>query len=332
MLTRRRFIGQSALLTASLAAPSILTLRAARAADEWPSRNVTVAIPAAPGGTTDVIGRKLCEKLEAQFGKPFVVENKPGGAGNIAVEAVVSAPKDGYTLILGTLGNLVTNRFLFDDLKFDVDRDLTPVTRVFGIDHVLCVTNSFPAKSVAEFVEHAKANPGQVTYASSGIGGGVHLLTVMLELRTGIKLRHIPYKGSAPALVDVVAGNVDCIVDGITSSGPQIDGGNLRALAVTNSHRNERLPDIPTMEEAGVPNYAGQAWGTMMAPAGTPPEIVEKISAATQEIYRQPDMVEFFAAQGAEATSSSPADTGAFLAHEAEVWGEVIREGNVKQG
>ena len=329
MLTRRKFSG---LVTASLAAPAIISAGAARGATNWPNRYVTVYIPAPPGGTTDIIGRKLAEALQMRLGQPFKIENQGGASGNIAAETVARSPNDGYTLLVGTLANLATNQFLFPNLKFNVQRDLSPVTRVFGVDNILCVTKKFPAKDMKEFIAYAKANPGKITFASSGVGGSLHLFAVMLELRAGIQMRHIPYSGSAPAIIDVVAGNVDVIFDSIPSSGPQVDSSNMRALAVSSANRSARLPNVPTMAESGVANFAGQAWGTMMAPAGTPPEIVDKLSTLTQEIYKQPAILKFFADQGAEATASSPAETGAFLKRESETWGEVIKAGNVKLG
>jgi tripartite-type tricarboxylate transporter receptor subunit TctC len=324
MLTRRGF---SKLLTAAAVAP-VLSPAVVRA-DEWPSRPVTIVVPFSAGGTTDIIGRKLAEELKQKFGQNFVIDNRTGAAGNIGVEYVVRAPKDGYTLLIGTVGSLAANQHLYS-LPYNIPRDLAPVSQVFAVDHVVCTTPSFPPANMAELVAYAKANPEKVTYGSSGIGSGVHLFGVLLEMRTGIKMKHIPYRGSAPAITDVVAGHINMIIDGIPSSAPFVESGKMKALANTSGRRNKRMPNVPTMMEAGIPDYDSNAWGSLMAPAGTPDAVIQKISAAVQEAYKKPDLLKFFADQGADAIASSPAQLGAFLKREGELWGNVVKAGNVK--
>jgi tripartite-type tricarboxylate transporter receptor subunit TctC len=305
MTTRRQF--------ATLAAASLVAPRLAHAAEEWPGRQVTIVVPFAPGGATDIVARLLAEELRQKFGQPFVVENKTGAAGNIGIEAVVRSPANGYTLLFGTMGSLTTNPHLYADAKFNVQRDLVPISQTFKVDHILVVNAKLPFKSVGDLVAFARANPGKLTYGSAGVGSSVQMFAVMLEMRTGIKLTHVPYKGSAQALNDVVAGHIDMVMDSVPTSLPQIEAGNTRPLAVTSGTRNKRLSSVPTMMEAGVPDYDTAAWGSLMAPAGTPPDVVAKLSAAVQEAYRKPQLQKEFADRGVEAVASTPGELAALI-------------------
>lgn len=320
MTTRRQF---AAIATASLLAPRLAY------AQDWPSRAVTIIVPFAPGGATDIVARLLAEELRQRFGQSFVVENRTGAAGNIGVEVVVRAPPNGHTLLFATMGSLTTNPHLYTDAKFKVERDLVPISQTFKVDHILVVNPKLPAKSVAELVAHAKANPDKVTYGSAGVGSSVQMFAVLLEMRTGIKLRHVPYKGSAPALNDVVAGHIDMLMDSVPTSLPHIEAGNTRPLAITSGTRNKRLPNVPTMMEAGVPDYDTAAWGSLMAPAGTPPEIVARLSAAVQEAYGKPQVQKEFAERGVEAVASTPEQLAALIKRDTELWGQVVKEGKV---
>ena len=320
MTSRRQF---AVLAGASLVAPRLAY------ADDWPSRPVTIIVPFAPGGATDIVARLLAEELRARFGQPFIVENRAGAAGNIGVEAVVRAPPNGYTLLFATMGSLTTNPHLYTDAKFKVDRDLVPISQTFKVDHILVVNPKVPAKTVAELVAYAKANPDTLTYGSAGVGSSVQMFAVLLEMRTGIKLRHIPYKGSAPALNDVVAGHLDMLMDSVPTSLPQIEAGNTRPLAITSGTRNKRVANVPTMMEAGVPDYDTAAWGSLMAPAGTPPDIVAKLSAAVQEAYRKPQLQKEFADRGVEAVASTPEQLAALIKRDTELWGQVVKAGKV---
>jgi tripartite-type tricarboxylate transporter receptor subunit TctC len=300
----------------------------ARAAD-WPTRPVTIVVPFAPGGATDIVARLLAEELRQQFNQPVVVQNRTGAAGNIGLEAVVRAPADGYTLLQGTMGSLTTNPHLYKDAKFRVERDLLPISLTFKVDHILIVNPRVPAKSVRELVALARANSDKLTYGSAGVGSSVQMFAVLLEMRTGIKMRHVPYKGSAPALADVVGGHIDMLMDSVPTSLPQIEAGKTRALAVTSGVRNKRLPNVPTMMEAGIPNYDAAAWGSLMAPAGTPPEIVKRLSAAVQEAYKKPQVQTTFADRGVEAAASTPEQLTALIRRDTELWGQVVKAGNV---
>lgn len=320
MKTRRPF---TALLAAGLLCPNLVH------ADDWPSRPVNIVVPFAPGGATDIVARLLAEELRQRFDQPFVVQNRTGAAGNIGVEAVVRAPADGYTLLQGTMGSLTTNPHLYTDAKFRVERDLLPISLTFKVDHILIVNPRVPAKNVGELVAYARAHPDKLTYGSAGVGSSVQMFAVLLEMRSGIKMRHVPYKGSAPALADVVGGHIDMLMDSVPTSLPQIEAGKTRALAVTSGVRNKRLPNIPTMMEAGIRDYDTAAWGSLMAPAGTPPDIVRKLSTAVQEAYKKSQVQTTFADRGVEAVASTPEHLNALIRRDTELWGQVVKAGKV---
>lgn len=320
MKTRRPF---TALLAACLLCPNLVH------ADDWPSRPVNIVVPFAPGGATDIVARLLAEELRQRFDQPFVVQNRTGAAGNIGVEAVVRAPADGYTLLQGTMGSLTTNPHLYTDAKFRVERDLLPISLTFKVDHILIVNPRVPAKNVGELVAYARAHPDKLTYGSAGVGSSVQMFAVLLEMRSGIKMRHVPYKGSAPALADVVGGHIDMLMDSVPTSLPQIEAGKTRALAVTSGVRNKRLPNIPTMMEAGIRDYDTAAWGSLMAPAGTPPDIVRKLSTAVQEAYKKSQVQTTFADRGVEAVASTPEHLNALIRRDTELWGQVVKAGKV---
>ena len=316
-------------LFAALLAVCMLCSNLARAQD-WPNRPVTIVVPFAPGGATDIVGRLVAEELRQRFNnQSFVVQNRTGAAGNIGLEAVVRSPADGYTLLQATMGTLTTNPHLYKDAKFRVERDLVPISMTFKVDHILIVNRSLPAKSVKELVALAKANPEQLTYGSAGVGSSVQMFAVLLEMRTGIKLSHVPYKGSAPALADVVGGHIVMLMDSVPTSLPQIEAGKTRALAVTSGARNKRLPNVPTMMESGIPNYDTAAWGSLMAPAGTPPDIVKRLSLAVQEAYKKPQVQTTFSDRGVEAVASTPEQLRALIRRDTELWGQVVKAGNV---
>jgi len=320
MTPRRQF---AALLAACMLCPIF-----ARAAD-WPTRPVTIVVPFAPGGATDIVARLLAEELKQRFDQPFIVQNRTGAAGNIGLEAVVRAPADGYTLLQGTMGSLTTNPHLYKDAKFSIERDLAPISLTFKVDHILVVNPGVPAKSVKELVALAKANPDKLTYGSAGVGSSVQMFAVLLEMRTGIRMRHVPYKGSAPALADLLGGHIDMLMDSVPTSLPQIEAGKTRALAVTGGNRNKRLPNVPTMMEAGIPNYDTAAWGSLMVPAGTPPDIIKRLSLAVQEAYKKPQAQKTFSDLGVDAVASTPEQLSTLIRRDTELWGQVVKAGNV---
>jgi tripartite-type tricarboxylate transporter receptor subunit TctC len=298
-------------------------------ADDWPSRPVSIVVPFAPGGATDIVARLLAEELRQRFDQPFIVRNLAGAAGNIGIEAVVRAPADGYTWLQGTMGSLTTNPHLYADAKFRIERDLLPISLTFKVDHILIVNPRVPAKNVGELVAYAKSHSDKLTYGSAGVGSSVQMFAVLLEMRSGIKLRHVPYKGSAPALADVMAGQIDMLMDSVPTSLPQIEAGITRALAVTSGVRNKRLPNVPTMLESGIPDYDTAAWGALMAPASTSPDIIKKLSAAVQEAYKKPPVQKLFSDRGVDAISSTPEQLSTLIRRDTELWGQVVKAGKV---
>jgi len=320
MISRRQFSGMAGLCAL---APCLAR------ASEWPERPVSIVVPFAPGGATDVAARILATELTQKFGHSFVVENRTGAAGNIGLEAVARSQPNGYTLAFGTMGSLTTNPHIYKDARFSAERDLKPISQTFKVDHILVVNPKLAARNVSELVALARANPDKLTYGSAGTGSSVQMFAILLEMRTGIKMRHIPYKGSAPALADLLAGNIDLLMDSVPTSLSQIQAGKVRALALTSGVRNKRVPEVPTMLEAGVADYDTAAWGSLMAPAGTPDAIVARLSEAVQEAYRKPSVQEKFAAQGMDAVSSTPTQLASLIRRDTELWGKVVSAGKI---
>lgn len=321
MLNRRQ------LLATGLAASMPCTTLAQ--ADDWPARPVSVIVPFAPGGATDLVARTLAEELRAQLGRPFVVENRAGAAGTIGVEYVARAASDGYTLLFATQGTMTINPHLYRASPVNIARDLVPVTQTFSVDHILVVPARSEARTLAEFIALARARPGQLSYGSAGVGSSVQLYAILLEMMAGIQLLHVPYRGSSPALMDVMGGRLDMLMDSVPSSIAHIRSGAVRALAVTSARRNAALPDVPTMAEAGVAGYEAVAWGAFMAPAGTPDVIVERLGHAVRTAYAKPAVVRSLAERGTDAVASTRAELTALIAQDGERWGRVVREARI---
>ena len=322
MLNRRQFSG---LLAAGVAMPNI-----ARAAEDWPNRPVTIICPFAAGGSTDIVARLLAEELRKKFNNPFVVENRTGASGNIGVEAGARAAKDGYTLTVGTMGTLTTNQFLFDDLKFDAQKDFAPISQMFKVDHVLVVNPKFPVNTLQELLAKAKAEPGKITYGSSGAGSAVHMFVALIEMKTGVKFLHVPYKGSALALNDTIAGHINMLCDTLPSSVGNVEAKTVRALGITSAKRNKLIPDVPTIQEGGIPDFDFGSWGSLMAPAGTPDYIIKKLSDAIIEAYKRPDVQKAWFEKGADAISTTPAELTALIKRDTKIWGDVVKAGDIK--
>ena len=297
------------------------------AALDYPTRPVRWVVPYTPGGGTDITARIMAQWLSERLGQQFVIENKPGAGNNIGTETVVHSPPDGYTLLLVNPANAI-NATLYPKLSFNFLRDIVPVGGVMRVPNVMEVNPDVPAKTVAEFIAYAKANPGKVNWAPSGNGTSVHLSGELFKLMTGVQMANIPYKGSAPALTDLIAGTVQVIFDNMPPSLPHIRSGKLRALAVTTAMRSDALPDVPTVAET-VPGYEASAFYGMGVPKGTPPEIIDKLNNEINAALADPNVKARLADLGGMLIPGSPADFGKLVAAETEKWAKVIKDGGV---
>jgi tripartite-type tricarboxylate transporter receptor subunit TctC len=298
-------------------------------AQVWPSRPVHYVVPFPPAGATDITARIMADKIGGPLGQPVIVENRPGAAGNVGTEFVAKAAPDGYTILQVTVAQSISQT-LYKKLNYDLERDLAPVAMVALVPNVMEVNPSVPAKSVAEFIALAKSKPGKINFASSGSGTSIHMSAEMFMMLTGVKMVHVPYKGSGPALADLIGGQVDVMFDNLTSSIGFIRSGKLRALAITSAARYPELPDLPTMQEAGVPGYEATAWFGILAPKGVPRNVAMRINGEVNKALAQPDVKEKLAQQGAVATPMTPEQFGAFIHNEVVKWGKVVKASGAK--
>jgi tripartite-type tricarboxylate transporter receptor subunit TctC len=314
---------------AGSAALAALPAHSQNTTSAWPTRPVRWVVPFPPGGAMDVIARTLSDRAARALGQPFVVENRPGAGGNIGAEAVAKSPADGYTIMITSIG-MATNRALYPRLGYDPVKDFAPVSLLAVVPNVLVVRADSPAKSVRDVIALARKSPGKLTYASAGNGTSIHLAGEVFASEAGIDMLHVPYKGSGPALTDLLGGQVDMMFDSITSSGQHIQAGKLRALGVTTAKRSAAMPDVPTIAEAGVAGYEVSPWFAVFAPAGTPPAIVAKLQATLVDAMRQPETQARLAAVGAEAIGSTPAQLARHLDEELKRWEKVITERKIR--
>ncbi|MCC6780551.1 MAG: tripartite tricarboxylate transporter substrate binding protein [Hyphomicrobiales bacterium] len=296
-------------------------------AQDYPSRTVRWVVPYPPGGATDIVARIIGQALSERLGHQFIVENKPGAGNNLGTEAVVNAPADGYTVLLINPANAI-NATLYPKLSFNFIRDIAPVAGFIRVPNVMEVNPSVPAKTVAEFISYAKANPGKINMASSGNGTSIHLSGELFKMMTGVVMTHVPYRGSAPALTDMLSGQVQVIFDNMPPSLPHIRAGKLRALAVTTDRRSDALPDVPTVAET-VPGYEASAFFGMGIPKGTPAPIIEKLNKEINAVLVDPKVKPRLAELGGMSIAGSPADFGKIIADETEKWAKVIKAGGV---
>ena len=311
------------LATSMLAASAGVSLPAA-AQGSYPDHAVRVIVGFSAGGTTDVVARVLAKELTEELGQSFVVENKPGAGSNIAAELVAKSTPDGYTLLMMAVTSAI-NQTLYPKLKFDITRDLTAVALGAKVPNILVINPALPINSVAQLVDYANKNPGKLNFASSGSGTSIHLTGELFKLQTKIDVAHIPYKGSSPALTDLVGGQVQFMFDNMPSSWPLVQSGKLRALAVTSAKRSAAAPDLPTMTELGYKDFDISSWFGLMAPAGTPAPIIDKLNAAVNKALAKPDVRKRLADLGADVQLLSPAEFGAFVKKAVDTWGPVVR-------
>ncbi|NYT25680.1 tripartite tricarboxylate transporter substrate binding protein [Alcaligenaceae bacterium] len=322
---RRSFLRAIALAGAVTFAGTAGLAPAAAAAQNFPTKPVSIIVPFSAGGTTDILARILGQYLGDKFGESVVVENRDGAGGNIGMQAAARAKADGYTLFMGTVGTHAINAHLYGSLKVDPIKDFVPLTRVAMVPNLLVVNPERPYRTVQEIIEYAKANPGAIAFASSGNGSSIHLSGELFKQMTGVDMLHVPYRGSAPAVTDLLGGQVDIMFDNMPSAIQHVRSGTLVPIAVTPAERSPELPEIPTVAEAGVPGYEATSWFGMFAPAGTPDEIVKLLNEAIVEGLRDPGVIEKFKAQGAVVHSETPESFAEFIAAENEKWSAVVK-------
>jgi tripartite-type tricarboxylate transporter receptor subunit TctC len=328
MLHRRHLLAAAALP---------LLPRFARAQSTWPNKPVRIVVPFAAGGTTDILARAIAPELQRAFGQPFVVDNKPGAGGNSGAAEVAKSPPDGYTLLMGTVGTHAINPSLYPKMPYEHVKDFVPITLVAGVPNVLVMNpasaEKYKVHTVVDLIRAAKANPGKLNVASSGNGTSIHLSAELFKSFTGTFMLHLPYRGSGPALIDLMAGNVDLMFDNLPSALPHIRSGKLKALAVTSGARSQALPDLPTVAEAGgslLRNYEASSWFGLLAPAGTPADIVNRVQQEVARSLAQPAIKERLQAQGAIPSGNTPAQFAKLIDAETRKWAQVVKASGAK--
>ena len=300
------------------------------AADAFPTKPIRIVVPFPPGGPADVLARTVGDRIAAALGQPVVVDNRPGAGGNIGMELVAKAAPDGHTLALAPAGNLTVNPSLYRNVPYDVGRDFAPVTVIAAVPNVLVVNPQVPAKDLAELIAYAKANPGKLNYSSPGPGSGAHLAGELLKSSAGIDIVHVPYSGIAPAVTAVIAGDVQLMFAGAPSALPQVAGGKLRALAVASPKRIASAPALPTLSEAGLPGFDVTSWYSIVAPAATPPAVVERLQKEIARALTSPDVKAKLTGIGAEPIANTPEEFAAMIRVETAKWSKIVKDANIK--
>ena len=334
MSNRRHVLASASLL--ALLGPQAWTLARAQAGG-WPAKPVRIVVPFAAGGTTDILARAIAPELQRAFGQPFVVDNKPGAGGNTGAAEVAKSAADGYTLLMGTVGTHAINPSLYPKMPYDAAKDFAPITLVAGVPNVVVMNpgsaQKYGVNNIVDLIRAARANPGKLNVASSGNGTSIHLAAELFKSLTSTFMLHLPYRGSGPALIDLMAGNVDLMFDNLPSAMPHIKSGRLKALAVTSGVRSQALPELPTVAEVGglmLRNYEASSWFGLLAPAGTPAEVVARIQQETAKAMAAPAIKERLLAQGAIPSGMSPADFAKFIEAETKKWAVVVKASGAK--
>lgn len=319
---RRRWVGLACATLCAVASPLSW-------AQDYPNKPVKLVVPYPPGGPTDIVARAVAQKLQERLGQPFVVDNRPGAGANTAAEAVARSAPDGYTLVVATTAHAI-NPALFAKLNYSLLKDFAPVSQLTSGPLVIVANPSLPANNVAELIALAKSRNGGLNYGSSGNGQSTHLSAELFSAMAGVKMNHIPYKGSAPALTDVMAGQVDLMFDTMLSSVPHVKAGKLKALGVTSAQRSSVAPDLPTVAESGLAGYEAIAWNGLLAPTGTPKEVIARLNTELKAVLESPDIRQRFDAQGFASTWNTPAAYGSFLQSEVDKWAKVVKASGAK--
>ena len=302
----------------------------ADSSDSYPEKPIRMVVPFAAGGGSDIVGRILAQQLGIELGRTVVVDNRPGAGSTIGADIVAKAPADGYTVLLGNI-SMAFNASLYKNLPYDAIRDLAPVSEVADQPNIVVIHPALPAKTVAEFAALARAKPGELTFASAGTGSGTHFAGELLRMKLGIDMIHIPYKGTGPALTDLIGGQVSMFVSTFASALPHVQAGRLRALGVTSARRSPAAPEVPTLLEAGVPDYAYSTWYGLLTPAGVARPIVAKLNAAVHKALAAEALRRNFAAQGIDAVANTPPEFAAYIAAEIAKWREVVHAVHMPQ-
>lgn len=319
-----------AVLALALAVSGTVSSGAARAqASGWPNKPVHILIAFPPGGAIDIVARIMGPRLSASIGQPVLVENRPGAGGLLGTELAAKAAPDGHTVFFGTLGNLSVNPLLYPKLPFDIGRDFAPLTQVVSTTFMLYVNPAFPVKTVNDLIALARSRPGTINYSSSGNGGAPHLAAELFNSMAGVKMVHVPYKGSSQSVTDVMGGQVQLTFDSLALGLPYVKAGKLRAVATLGPKRVSQLPDVPAVSET-LPGYEVTNWFGMVVPAATPRDVVTRLHAQILRVLRLPDVRDSLIAQGTEPVGSSPEEFGAFMKSEAAKWARVIKEANIR--
>jgi tripartite-type tricarboxylate transporter receptor subunit TctC len=318
---RRQLVAGAA---AALALPSL------RAQSSWPSKPIRFLVPFAPGGTSEIVARSVAAELSKQLGQTVFVENKPGGAGVVAMSEAAKATPDGHTIILGHVGTLAVNPYMLANQPYDVNKDFLPVTLLAKVPNVFVIHPDVPAKNFREFVAHVKANPGKLSYGSAGNASAGHLAMEYLKLVTGMYITHIPYRGTGPQLTDLLAGRTQASSAGMPALGAQIRAGKLRPIAVGTQQRISALPDVPTVQEMGYKDFETSQWYGILAPAGTPPDIVKRLQEESLRALRSSAVTERFATDNAVGGGGPPAEFAAYIAREQAIWKDIVKRAQIR--
>jgi len=326
MLTLKTFTRRTGIKTLAAAALLATGMGTAVAQDGYPNKPLTMVVPFSAGGTTDILARIVGQALGQELGQTIIIENKPGAGGNIGAQQAARAKADGYTLFMGTVGTHAINQALYKKLPYDPIKDFTPLSRVANVPNLLVAHPSRPYKTVKEMIEYGKKHPNEITYGSPGSGASPHVSGALFQSMTGVELTHVPYKGSAPAISDLLGNQIAVMFDNMPSAIQHVRSGKLRPIAVTTAKRSPELPDVPTIAEAGVPGYEATSWFGLWSVAGTPQPVLDKLHASLTKVLKDPAVSKKIADQGGEVVIETPAQFDAFIKSEAAKWGKVVKE------